>query len=93
MTIARYSDAGTPTAHRRLVLTIESGEVRRHFAFINPEPLGDLSAMMEAWAFRILDRNREGESFVEFGRYSLEYTDDEDVSPRHIQADSFEELG
>jgi len=94
MTIAQYSDARLPTAHHRLVLTIESGTVRRRFAFINPEPPGDLSAMMqEGWAFRILDRNREGERFVEFGRYFLEYMDDEDGSPRHIQADRVEELG
>jgi hypothetical protein len=47
---------------------------------------------MDAWAFRILDRNLEGESSVEFGRYRLEYLDDDDEAPRHIQADRVEEL-
>lgn len=64
----------------------------RRFSFINPEPLADLSEMMEAWSFKILDRNREGERFVEFGRYWLEYMDDEDSPPCRIQADSFEEV-
>ena len=92
MTISRYSDADAPTAHRRLTLTIESGASRRRFAFINPEPLADLSGVMDAWAFRILDRNRAGESCVEFGRYWLEYAADDDAPPRYIQADRFEEL-
>ena len=76
MIISHYSEADAPTVHRRLVLTIESAASRRRFALINPEPLADLSGLMEAWAFRILDRNREGESSVEFGRYQLEYLDD-----------------
>jgi hypothetical protein len=92
MTISRYSEADAPTVHRRLVLTIESAASRRCFALINPEPLADLSGLMDAWAFRILDRNREGESGVEFGRYQLEYLDDDDAAPRHIQADRVEEL-
>jgi hypothetical protein len=92
MTISRYSEAGTPTAHRRLTITIESAASRRRFAFINPEPLADLSGLMDAWAFRILDRTREGEGSIEFGRYWLEYRDDDDTDPRHIQADRFEEL-
>jgi hypothetical protein len=92
MTISRYSEADTPTVHRRLTVTIESAASRRHFAFINPEPLADLSGLMDARAFRIIDRNREGESGIEFGRYWLEYRDDDDTDPRHIQADRFEEL-
>ena len=92
MTISRYSEADAPTAHRRLLVTIESAASRRHFAFINPEPLADLSGLMDAWAFRIIDRTREGERSVEFGRYWLEYRDDDDKDPRHIQADRFEEL-
>jgi hypothetical protein len=92
MTISRYSEPDAPTVHRRLVLTIESAASRRHFLLINPEPLADLSRLMDAWAFRILDRNRDGESSVEFGRYWLEYLDDDDAAPRHIQADRVEEL-
>jgi hypothetical protein len=92
MTISRYSEADAPTVHRRLVLTIESATSRRRIALINPEPLADLSGLMDAWAFRVLDRNREGETSVEFGRYWLEYLDDDDAAPRHIQADRVEEL-
>jgi hypothetical protein len=92
MTISHYSDANRPTAHLRLTVTIQLAASRRYFAFINPEPLADLSALMDAWAFRILDLNRDSDNFLEFGRYWLEYQDDEDADPRHIQADHFEEL-
>ena len=92
MTISRYSEADRPTAHRRLTVTIESAASRRQFAFINPEPLADLSGLMDAWAFRIIDRTRHGERSIEFGRYWLEYRDNDDEAPRHIQADQFEEL-
>jgi hypothetical protein len=92
MTISRYSERDTPSAHRRLVVTIESGGTRRRFAFINPEPLADLSGLMDAWAFRILDRNCESANGLEFGRYLLEYREDDDDPPRQIQADRFEEL-
>lgn len=92
MTISRYSEPGAPTAHRRLVLTIEAAGSRRHLALLNPEPLADLSSLMDAWAFRILDRNREGESNIEFGRYWLQYVEDDDEAPRHIQADKVQEL-
>jgi hypothetical protein len=92
MTISRYADKSTPTAHHRLIVTIESGTTRRRFSFVNPEPLSDVSGMIDAWAFRILDQRLDGENFIEFGRYWLEYVDDDDNAPRHIQADTFEEL-
>ena len=45
MTVGRYSE------HRRPQVTIESeGTRRRYFAFIKPEPLADLSSLMNAWA-------------------------------------------
>jgi len=92
MTISRYSETNAPTAHRRLQVTIEAEGTRHYLVFINPEPLADLSGLMNAWAFRIIDRNSAGESCIEFGRYWLEYLDNDDAAPRHIQADRFEEL-
>ena len=73
-------------------LELTMNGITHTFHFIRPQPLVPLLAVFEGFrSLRIIDRNREQQQFLEFGRYRIELRD-EDNRIGKLTADAFEHV-
>ena len=71
---------------RRVVVTLNSGDVVYEFRLDNPRPLADVTAAMDdCYQFRVVDLDTQ----LDFGRYRIEIWD-EDTEYAQFTVDAYE---